>query len=186
MEKVRIAFRMAYAVFDKLAGLLNHYLKLGIKPRQVAFRTIWYEKQEPKADLKPFFRDRQNWPLRGLFGLSRDLCAEDDGRDALDPDAQVLVAIRNHLEHRHLTVHEEAWIGGRGGPGGEAPDQQSFAIDRRDLEVRALRTLKLARSALVYFAHAVAIEEETRAAARPAGDVIIPLVFPPVDDRGKR
>jgi hypothetical protein len=85
-----------------------------------------------------------------------------------------------------LTVHEESWIGGRGGPGGEAPEKQSFAIDRRRLEACALRILKLARSALVYFVHAVAIEEETRAAARPARDVIIPTVFPPVDDRSKR
>jgi hypothetical protein len=186
VEKVRIAFRMAYALFDKVAGLLNCYLKLGLDPRQVGFRKIWYEKEKPNGEIKPFFRDRQNWPLRGLFGLSRDLGTEGDGRDALDPEAQELVAIRHHLEHRHLTVHEESWIGGRGGPGGEAPDQQSFAIDRRELEVRALRILKLARSALVYFVHAVAIEEETRGAERPSGDVIIPMVFPPVDDRSKR
>ncbi len=82
-------------------------------------------------------------------------------------------------------MHEESWIGGRGGPGGEAPNQQSFAIDRRDLESRALRILKLARSALVYFVHAVAVEEETRATTRAAGCAIIPLVFPPVDDKGK-
>ena len=186
VENVRIAFRMAYAVFDKIAVLVNYYLKLGLNPRHVSFRTIWYEKEKANADLKPLFRDRQNWPLRGLFGLSRDLCMEGDGREALDPDAQELVAIRHHPEHRHLTVHEESWIGGRGGPGGEAPDQQSFAIDRRDLESRALRIMKLARSALVYFVHAVAIEEEIRAAARPVGDVIIPRVFPPVDDRDKR
>ena len=143
VEKVRIAFRMAYSLFDKVAFLLNNYLKLGIKPTRVGFRSMWYEKEDLKADLKPFFRDRENWPLRGLFGLSRDFCAEDEDRDALDPDAQDLVAIRNHLEHKHLTVHEESWIGSGRGHGGEAPDKQSYAIDRCDLESRAVRILKL-------------------------------------------
>jgi tetratricopeptide (TPR) repeat protein len=185
LEQVRIAFRMAYSVFDKIAFLLNHYLQLGIKPWKVNFRTLWHEKEDTKVDLKPFFRDRQNRPLRGLFGLSRDFCAVDGDGDALDPEAQELVAIRNHLEHKHLIVHDESWVTGGRGPGGETPDGKSFSIDRPEFETRALRILKLARSSLIYLVHAVPIEERLRAAARPTEALIIPLAFPPIDDRSK-
>ena len=185
LEKVRIAFRMAYAIFDKIAFLLNHYLKLGIKPRKVSFRTIWHNQEDTKAHLKPFFQDRQNRPLRGLFGRSRDFCAADGDQDALDPEALDLVAIRHHLEHKHLTVHEESWIAAGRGLGGETPDGKSFSIDRPDFEARAMRILKLARSSLMYLVHAVVIEEGPRAAARPSEALIIPLVFPPKDDSSK-
>jgi len=48
------------------------------------------------------------------------------------PDAQDLVAIRNHLEHKHLTVHENRGSP-RDGVGYKGADKQSFAIDRPDL-----------------------------------------------------
>lgn len=185
LEKVKDAFRRAYSVFDKVAFLLNGYLELGIEPKRVNCRTMWYEKEDSRAELKPCFRHRQNLPLRGLFGLSRDFSGVSNGRDALDPDAQELVSIRHYLEHKHLSVHEDSWIGSGRGCAGESEDKRSFAIGRRDLEARSLRVLKLARSALVYLAHAVAIEEESRASRRSATDVIIPLVFPLADSRGR-
>ena len=65
--------------------------------------TLSYRNEEPRRELKPEFQDRENRPLRGLFGLSRDLVPPgSNDRDALDPDAQDLVLIRNYLEHKHL------------------------------------------------------------------------------------
>jgi tetratricopeptide (TPR) repeat protein len=119
LEKTRLAFRMAYSQFDKIAFLLNAYLDLRIHPERVKFRTLWYQNEEPKRGIKPEFKDRENRPLRGLFGLSRDLGARNDDRDALDPDAQDLVLIRNYLEHKHVTIHEESWIATGRGQGGE-------------------------------------------------------------------
>jgi hypothetical protein len=186
LEKVRIAFRMAYSMFDKMAFLVNAYLELGIRPHRVNFRRLWFENEDQRNDVKPLFHRRENHPLRGLFGLSRDLCAADDDRDALDPEARDLAQIRNHMEHKHLSIHEESWIAAGRGEGGEASDRLSFAIDRDDFESRTMRMLKLARSAMVYLVHAVLVEEMTRTSSGPQTDVIIPMVFPPIDDRAKR
>jgi tetratricopeptide (TPR) repeat protein len=186
LEKTRLAFRMAYSQFDKIAFLLNAYLDLRIHPQRVNFRTLWYQNEEPKREIKLEFQKRENWPLRGLFGLSRDLSARNDDRDALDPDAQDLVLIRNHLEHKHIIIHEESWIGTGRGRGGETADGLSFAIDRQDFESRAVRSLKLARSALLYLIHALVVEEQERAKSRAQTDVILPLVLDPIDDDWKR
>jgi tetratricopeptide (TPR) repeat protein len=186
LQKTRLAFRAAYSVLDKLAFLLNTYLALGVRPERVNFRKLWHENEETRRGLKQGLKGRENWPLRGLFWLSRDLCAEGDDSQALDPDAQDLVRIRNHAEHRHLTVHEDTWLTPGNGRYGESPDGLGFAIGRRDFESRALRALKLVRSALVYLIHAVLVEEQARAATRPGNEVVLPLVVNPIDDRVKR
>ena len=42
-EKVKLALRSVYSLFDKLAFFLNYYLELGIPARQVSFRGFWYQ-----------------------------------------------------------------------------------------------------------------------------------------------
>ncbi len=165
---------------------VNTYLSLGVRPRGVNFRTVWHQNENPRCALKDTFQNRQNWPLRGLYWLSRDLLAEGDDRDALDPDAQDLVLMRNHIEHKHLTVHAESWVATNRGHAGESPDGFSFGIDRHDFEARALRMLKLVRSALIYLIHAVLTEEQIRTAARPDTQIVIPLVLDPIDDAWKQ
>jgi tetratricopeptide (TPR) repeat protein len=49
MERVKMAFRGAYAVFDKSAFLLNAYLKLEHPERQVNFRNLWFAKGKGTA-----------------------------------------------------------------------------------------------------------------------------------------
>lgn len=186
LEKVRIAFRMAYALFDKIGVFLNAYLALGIEPWKVHFRRLWYRGEQQKNALKRCFERKENWPLRGLFGLSRDLSASADDRETLDPDARDLVEIRTHLEHRHLTIHEERWIASGRGRAGESPDGLSFAVDRADFEARAVRIVKLARSAIVYLVHAVWFEEMARASSRGDAEVVIPLALGMIEDGWKR
>ena len=186
LEKVRIAFRMAYSLFDKIGVLLNAYLALGLKPTKVYFRWLWYQGGKQQNGLKPCFQRKETWLLRGLFGLSQDLCASEDDRDALDPDARDLAEIRTHLEHRHLAVHEECWIASGRGPAGEAADELSFAIDRPDFESRALRMVKLARSAIIYLVHAIWFEEASCASLRGDSGLTVPLTLDMIEDRCKR
>ena len=135
--------------------------------------------------IKPEFKDRENRPLRGLFGLSRDFVARNDDRDALDPDAQDLVLIRNHLEHKHLTIHEESWIATGRGRGGETADGLSFAIDRQDFESRSPGP-KIGSLGASLPHSRLLIEEQNRAESRAQIDVILPLVLNPIDDDSKR
>ena len=186
LEKVRISFRTTYSLFDKLGIFLNEYLGLGMTARSASFRWLWYQGELQKNGVKPYFQTKANWPLRGLFGLSRDLCGSKTDQDALDPDARDLVGIRNHIEHKHLKVHDEGWIACGRGTAGESADGGSFAIDRETLEARALRMMKLARSALIYLVHGVWFEEVTRASSRGEGVEITPMIIDIIDDNWKR
>ena len=43
-EKLKLAYRSAYSLFDKIAFFLNHYMSLGVAYHKISFRTIWREK----------------------------------------------------------------------------------------------------------------------------------------------
>ncbi|MBW1999919.1 MAG: hypothetical protein JRJ29_18405, partial [Deltaproteobacteria bacterium] len=110
-EKMKASFRMAYSLFDKIAFFLNHYLRLSIPERNVSLRTIWYKSQNRKGGLRDEFTQRQNWPLRGLFWLSKDLYEDKPGfKESIEPDAQELHEIRNHLEPICGWVHPRETI----------------------------------------------------------------------------
>lgn len=164
VEKVKAAFRTAYSLLDKAAYFLNDYLKLGIPEMRVSFRTVWYEGQERKRGLRKEFAKRPNWPLRGLFWLSKDLYEPAPGfREAVEPDAEKLAEIRNHLEHKYLKIHD--MLVARPSPDPLA-DSLAFSVARRDFEAKALRLLKMARAALIYLSLAVHGEERRKAAER--------------------
>ncbi len=166
-ERVKAAFRIAYSLFDKIAYFLNDYLDLTIPERQVSFKTFWYKKPKEKKVLSLIFQKRENnWPLRGLFWLSKDLFENDSGfKESIEPDAQELADIRNHLEHKYLKLHDDFWAG----PFSENGDAtlvlantSAFSLHRREFEVKTLRLIKMARAALIYLSLAIHAEENQR------------------------
>jgi hypothetical protein len=72
VERLKAAYRIAYSLLDKIAFFLNDYAKLNINERQIYFRTIWYENCDRNNPIRPIFEQSKNWPLRGLFWLSKD------------------------------------------------------------------------------------------------------------------
>ena len=170
VEKVKAAFRITYSMFDKVAYFLNHYLGLSIPERQVSFRTIWYESQNKKRGLRDYFEHRDNWPLRGLFWLSKDLYEDKPGfRESIEPDAQEIVNIRNHLEHKYLKLHDSLWSGRHSNDkeiDRALSDTLAFSLYRCDFEAKTLRLLKMARAALIYLSLAIHREEQRRASER--------------------
>jgi tetratricopeptide (TPR) repeat protein len=151
-EKIRAAFRLVYSLFDKISFFLNHYLQLGHPANKVSFRSVWYEAKGSRPLLSNFAAC-PNWPLRGLFWLSKDLF-EYEFQSVTEPDAESLNEMRNHLEHKYLQIHQEMVSIGRHSLG--------YSIYRQDLEARTLRLLKLARAALMYLSLAVWAEERRR------------------------
>lgn len=189
-EKLRIAFRMAYSLLDKIAFFLNHYLQLGIKPRQVSFRTLWYEKGQRDNGLRPFFEERPNLPLRGLYWLGKDLFEDREGfQEAMEPDGRELNTIRNHLEHKYLKLHDDYWPGpdeARAGILGGLSDTLAFSLHARDFEKRALKLLKMARAALIYLSLSVHEEERRRRSEMDENAIILPMPLELWDDDWKR
>lgn len=180
VEKVKAAFRMAYSLFDKIAYFLTHYLRLSLGEKEkVYFRTLWYVSSKRDKGLRPEFQQRQNWALRGLFWLSKDLFEDKPGfKKSIEPDAQELHDIRNHLEHKYLKLHEELWPGPPS-DNDEASlalaDTLAFSKYRREFEGKTLRLIKMTRAALIYLSLAIHCEEQRRAKER-GPDSIVPGV----------
>jgi hypothetical protein len=40
-EQLKLAFRSAYSIFDKVALFLNDYFHIGLRAKQVSFRQVW-------------------------------------------------------------------------------------------------------------------------------------------------
>lgn len=179
VEQVKIAFRMAYSIFDKIAYFLNRYLGLGIKSNRVSFRTLWHEKEQ--GPLHQRISNSRNWPLRGLYWLSKDLF-EEGMRDSTEPDARGLAELRNHLEHKYVKVHE--FIVPDTTRDDSFRDTFAYAISRSDLELKTLRLLQLARSALIYLS--LAMHHEERRPNDGEKGLAAPISFGMWDDKWKR
>jgi hypothetical protein len=151
LEKVKIAYRISYAIFDKIAYYLNSYLNLMIPEKKVNFRTIWYSKNK---DLRNEISQSNNWPLRGLYWLSKDLFDE-TLKDTIDPDAKDLADLRNFMEHKSLRIKQFDYPDSPF----HNPDQISYTISRNDLESKTLKLLKLSRSAIFYLTYAISQAE---------------------------
>ncbi len=189
VERVKMAFRLAYSILDKVSYFLNAYLALAIPERQVSFRSFWYSRQDRKRGLRPEFDACENWPLRGLFWLSKDLFENTpDFRECLEPDAQELDVIRNHAEHKYLKLHDGMWsgpddkvqaLGGR-------LDTLAFSVYRSHFADKAMRLLKMTRASLVYLSLAVHAEERNRKRTRPKEGLVLPMSLDTYDDDWKR
>ncbi|MGB0694875.1 MAG: LA2681 family HEPN domain-containing protein [Rhodospirillaceae bacterium] len=160
IEKIRFSYRLAYSIFDKIAYFLNYYLGVGHPEKNVNFRNIWFiKKGKNRKSLHNMFIERQNWPLRGLFWLSKDLF-DDEFKRTTDPQASEMANIRNHLEHKFCFIHESWALGAsnpnRGSLGG------GIHLDRDSFTVKALIVLKRVRAAIIYLALAVHREEYLR------------------------
>jgi hypothetical protein len=161
-EKVRIAMRMAYSLFDKIASFIHYYFELShIPSHKLNFGNVWY-KSQGRNKLAPVFDGHNNWALRGLFWLSKDLefFSEMYVESSMDPGAKELRDTRNELEHGYLKLHEPMWVG---------PDDESRLCDevaisqyRSDFEELSLKSLRKARSALIYLSLAVQQEEQAK------------------------
>jgi hypothetical protein len=189
-EKLKCAFRISYSLLDKIAYFVNDYLALGIPDHRVSFRSLWYEQGDRRKLLRPDLRQRENWPLRGLFWLSKDLSEDAPGfREALEPDARDIALIRNHLEHKYLKLHDELWCG----PGDADAKVLSFLTDslaksmyRSDFAAKTLRLMKAARAALIYLSLAVRREELSRESSRDPSKIIVPNPLDVWEDDWKR
>ncbi|MBM7405912.1 MULTISPECIES: LA2681 family HEPN domain-containing protein [Sphingomonas] len=161
-ERVRTAYRIAYSLLDKVAFLVDHVWKLGKIADRINFKNVWMVEGKPR--LLDRFKAYPNWPLRGLYWLSKELF-DDEIKRTTAADARELHDIRNALEHKYLQVHEGwAWDLMLTLP---ASNGLGLSINSDLLEAKALRMMKIARAALIQLALAIGVEERNKAAAAP-------------------
>jgi hypothetical protein len=156
IEKVKIAYRISYSIFDKISFFMNAYMELGIPERQVTFRTLWRAgKDQP---LRKEFDLTDNWGFCALFWVAKDFF-EEENDEVAEPQARGLSDIRNHLEHKYLRVTVAE-------PQTPPIGDLAFMVSRKQFEAKAMHLLKLARSALIYLTIGVGSEERRREPAR--------------------
>ena len=152
-EDLRASFRSAYAIFDKLGLFLNDYFCLGIDPGKATFRNVWFENSKRQTpEVRSKFKGHQNWPLRGLYFLSKDLF-DGDFEEVAEPDAVKLSQLRNQAEHRFLSFQSSVTE--------QSTDTHQF-VSLLEFEGKALRLLKMAREALIYLSLSMHREEKLR------------------------
>lgn len=156
IEKIKAAYRISYSLFDKVGFFMNAYMDLGIPDRQVSFRTLW--RTGEKKPIRRQFDLTGNWAFCALYWLAKDFL-EKANDEVAEPQALRLSDIRNYLEHKYLrvTVAEAP---------SAPPDDLALMVSREQFEREAVHLLKLARSALIYLAIGVGLEERRREPGR--------------------
>ena len=132
---------------------MNEYYEVDLKVSAVSFRKIWGQTKNKKFELHPCFKGSQNWPLRGLFYLSKDLF-DDAFVDVALPESKELAGLRNRIEHRYISIQEYT-------ASVENTDIHSY-ITIDDFQLKTLKIISMAREALVYLSLAMYREEEIR------------------------
>lgn len=180
LEQTKVAFRLAYSLFDKIASFLQAYF--GIQANKAYFRSIWYLNENRKNGLNPQIQSQSNWPLRGLFWVSKDIFESKNGfRDALEPDARDWDKVRNHLEHKFLRLHSEQ-IGVNSAENSGVSPELLYSMDSGSFRSKTLKILQTVRSSLIYLSLAIHKEEQVRQLKQP-GTVIPVLLSQLIDPR---
>lgn len=156
VEKIKLAFRGFYSIFDKIAYFLNFYLNLGFNENYIDFKKIWKKSNNHKV-LNERIHNFNNIALRGLYFISKDLFDESDFKNVLEPEAAKINEIRNHLEHKFIAVkllnqNYKTCI----------DREEIYNISQSDLEDKTIKLAKLTREAIMYLAFAVHINENRK------------------------
>ena len=114
--------------------------------------------------------------MRGLYWLSKDLY-EKDFETTIEPQAKEIAKIRNYIEHRSFKVIESLNYT-------YTEETETYEIDRDLFVDKTLRLIKLSRSALMYLAFSIYIEERKRDKYRGKG-IIVPVNYFDLKDEYK-
>lgn len=181
-ERVRMAFRAAYSILDKVAFFLNAYAGFGHQDlHRVSFRGVWYQGLERKKGLITRLAQHPNHAMRGLFWLSKDFY-EEEFKKVTDPDAEQMALLRNQLEHRYFQLHD---MGAGQDESQTARPGLRFSLAREDFSGRTLKLFRYARAALIYLCMSVRSEEGMRSpSAGPS--LTMPMILDTWEDDWKR
>lgn len=159
VEKLKMAFLSSHAIFDKIAYLINEHWKLGLPVHKVDLRSVWLT--TPKLSPNPIFLESDNWPLRGLFWLSKDIYHKSNADQAIDPEAKIIHDIRNHIAHKYLRVHDH-YLYGASKERERHGHALTYPVSDLELQTQSIKLLKLVRSALFYLSFAVKHHEQEK------------------------
>jgi hypothetical protein len=182
LEQVKLSFRSAFSLLDKIAYFINDYWRLNIPETKINFQSVWYEFNagNKTKNINKIFENHDNLILRGLYWLSKDFIEQDKNSHVLlgstmEPDADKLRTIRNHLEHKYLKVHDEIWNYTKNFRSYDPfYDSKAYHLCQSELVDKAMRIVKLSRAAIIYLSLAVNREE----IINDENNLVIPMKLP--------
>jgi tetratricopeptide (TPR) repeat protein len=184
-EKIKASLRMAYSLLDKVAWFLDEYFfrrdgkgEKGL----VYFQGVWHEKKHRSTELKAAFKNRKNWPLRGLYSLRNDFFPHKNNL-YMPTNIMFLNHIRNNIEHNFFVVLMSECVG-NSIPEHERRADREYVVTSHELETAALDMLKTARSSIIYLLLAIHTEERKLEDAKSR--LVIPMTPVIFEDRWKR
>lgn len=166
-----LAQRSALDILDKVAVAALSYLGVG-GAKRTSFKEAWFKKTEEKGDrgtFKPKILqeiENGNTALLALTEVSRDLSS----KNGYLFEKQ---ASRNSSTHRFTVLHDL----------GDIPTSKTGCLEHFDYVLflrESLRTLKLARSSVIYFVQMVLIREKKFLEQNNA--IVMPLFVPSHED----
>ena len=89
--------------------MINYPIQEHLTYNKNLYRKLERKTKNKKFELFSCFKNNENWPLRGLYFLSKDLFDE-AFLDVALPESKELAEIRNRVEHRYLTLQKNTVV----------------------------------------------------------------------------
>jgi tetratricopeptide (TPR) repeat protein len=159
IEKAKMAFLGAHAIFDKIAYLVNKYWSLELPARKINFTSCWFNNGNPAKGLAKPFASSENWALRGLYWLSKDF--KETNESQVQPEAWHIAQIRNHIAHKYLKVFDHMLVDTEGWRK-RTGHEWEYPISDQELINQTLQLLSLVRNALIYVSLAAHHDEQKK------------------------
>lgn len=169
IEKMKYSYRSLYSLFDRIAFFINEYFEIGVKDRDVSYRSVWQGHIKRKKDsynfrvnLKAKMTDEKNFnlPLVGLYWLCKDISKQKVAHHYVDPAIEHISKIRHHLEHRYLKVHESLFYSMIRESQTKREDPLAYSITVDEFKDAVMKLLAYVREGIILLTMAVHLEEQ--------------------------
>lgn len=159
LEKLKTSFKTLYGMFDKIAFFLEHYFDLGIKERDINFRSIWRDSAgfgQKKYQYKNTLDPNQNFALSSLYWISKDFFEKFE--DSPNPELKRIKDIRDALEHKYVKINDAFFDKLTE----EYGDGLALYVSEKEMYDVTFMLLKILREAIINLSLCVNIAEEPK------------------------
>ncbi len=181
LEKLKTAFKTLYGMFDKIAFFLEHYFDLGIKERDINFRSIWQDSAgfgKKKYQYKQKLDPKQNFALSSLYWISKDFYEKFE--DSPNPELKRIKDIRDALEHKYVKINDYIFNDRIE----EYGDGLALYVSEKEMYDATFMLLKILREAIINLSLCVNIAEEPKREASK-DKLIMPISLMDYEDEWK-
>lgn len=181
LEKLKTSFKTLYGMFDKIAFFLEHYFDLGIKERDINFRSIWRDSAgfgQKKYQYKNTLDPNQNFALSSLYWISKDFFEKFE--DSPNPELKRIKDIRDALEHKYVKINDAFFDKLTE----EYGDGLALYVSEKEMYDVTFMLLKILREAIINLSLCVNIAEEPKREASK-DKLIMPISLMDYEDGWK-